>query len=173
MNYGSAGDEPFRVPLANTTTPRFACRNLAQKTEDAMGVKTAREPLGLRKVLAIVGLTIALSAVLFLLLDLLGLPPKLDIDSPRNGAHVAGPSVNVTGRAKPGAEILHDVGMSNDPVVAIADSQGRWSCTWHLRSGKNSIRLHTRNKEDHVTLTVFNDGPSATGFGGCAGRQFF
>jgi hypothetical protein len=92
----------------------------------------------------------------------------LVIDQPANGAHVIGPSIVVRGHTSPHAKILRDVRMAFDPEVTVADDEGFWSCVWYLRSGENTIRLHTAGNENHVTLTVYNDGPASPQlYGGC------
>jgi hypothetical protein len=93
---------------------------------------------------------------------------RLDVISPKSGSHVYGPEITVMGPAWPGTHILRDVREWFDPTVAIADAQGLWSCVWPLESGENKITLHTAGKEDHVTITVYNDGPSSSSqYSGC------
>jgi hypothetical protein len=80
--------------------------------------------------------------------------------APRSGSHFHLTAIVVTGKAKAGAVILKDESMAPDPTVTKVNGEGRWSCVWRLSPGKNTIRFHTKDHEDHIELTVYRDEPA-------------
>jgi hypothetical protein len=106
---------------------------------------------------------VSLIGLLFAAFNLLGVVGRgpMRVYEPADGSHVAGPTVVVRGRTSPLESVLRDVRWDQDAQVTATDRYGNWSCIWYLKKGKNEIRLHTRGREDHVTITVYNDGPAA------------
>ncbi len=85
-------------------------------------------------------------------------PEGLRIDEPKNGILVDQPFVTVRGLSEPGVAIMRDVAVRVDPVVAQADENGVWECSWYLMPGENTVRLYAEGKENHRWILVYYTG---------------
>jgi hypothetical protein len=90
----------------------------------------------------------------------------ISIDEPKSGSHLVSnkechgicfETTTIRGHAKPGSEIMRHVEFWPDPVVAVADSSGKWCFATSLTSGRNDITLHIRDSSRSERLTVYLD----------------
>lgn len=76
----------------------------------------------------------------------------LTISSPSDGTVVHVASVQVTGSASAGAEIVQDISMAPDQRTS-ADSSGRWVLTVDLEEGENVLKFRI-GSDDSTTKTI-------------------